>query len=198
MSAKIEQIEERVKLLHLNPVQQSHSVSKKNVQIVFSEFWFVHVKPVIEISKKLAVKYKANVEILWLSAILHDIARLDDMEPHDEIGANKAMSLLLTEEFTDEFCQDVSSVILTHRCKKFPPMSIEQKILATADAMAHFTTPFYLWYSSISSDSFSEQLLSGLKKIRRDFHEKIFFDEERESVKKQYELLKDWFAQEIK
>lgn len=190
---RIEKLEEKVKDLHLHPKQNKHSVTKKDMVETFSIFWFLHLKPVIDYSKELAKKYKANLEIVWLSAILHDLARLDDLEPHDEISSERAYDMLLKEGFSKEIAEEVKNTILTHRCREHKPQTLEQKILATADAMSHFKPPFYLWFSAISTKPFKEQLESSLKKIERDYNEKIFFEEERELVKKEYEVLKKWF-----
>lgn len=188
----IEKIEEEVKNLHLNPVQDRHSVSDKKTKEVFSLFWFLHLKPVIDYSKKLAKKYNADMEVVWLSAILHDLARLDDIEPHDEISAERAYNMLLEKGFNKGIAEDVKSTILTHRCRKYTPKTLEQKILATADAVSHFKTPFYLWFSNISNKPFKKQLESDLDKIEKDYHKKIFFENERKLVKKEYEVLKEW------
>jgi putative nucleotidyltransferase with HDIG domain len=191
--AHIKKLEKKIKDLHPNPVKKNHSMTNKGAKEMFSLFWFLHLKPVIDYSKELAKRYKANMEIVWLSAILHDIARLDDLEPHDEIGSKRAYSMLLREGFSKEIAEEVKKTILTHRCKKHKPKTLEQKILATADAISHFKPPFYIWFTSISSKPLKEQLASSLLKLERDYNEKIFFEDERKSVKKEYEVLKSWF-----
>jgi putative nucleotidyltransferase with HDIG domain len=190
---RIEKLEREIKDLHLKPKHNKHSLTKKNMAETFGLFWFIHLKPVIDYSKELAKKYNANLEVVWLSAILHDLARLDDLEPHDEISAERAYDMLLEKRFSKEIAEEVKKTILTHRCKKHKPQTLEQKILATADAMSHFKTPFYFWFSSISSKPLKEQLEGSLQKIERDYNEKIFFEDEKESVKKEYEVLKNWF-----
>ena len=190
---RIEKLEEKVKSLHLSPAQKKHSMTDKSTQEMFSLFWFLHLKPVIDCSKELAKKYNANMEVVWLSAILHDLARLDDLEPHDEISSERAYNMLLEEGFSKEIAEEVKNTILTHRCKKYKPQTLEQKVLATADAISHFKPPFYLWFSSISVKPLKEQLEDSLQKLERDYNNKIFFDEERESVSREYEVLKGWF-----
>jgi len=197
-TSSIEKIEEKIKNFHLNPIQKNHSMTDKSTKEMYSSFWFLHVKPVIDYSKELAKKYNANIEVVWLSATLHDLVRLDDLEPHDEIGAERAYHMLLEEGFSKEIAEKVKNTILTHRCNKYKPQTLEQKVLATADAVSHFKTPFYLWFSSISAKPFKEQLEDSLQKIERDYNEKIFFEEERESVKKEYEVLKRWLKYDKK
>ena len=193
MHKKIQKLEEEVKVLHFHPKRKSHSMSKKDMAETYRLFWTLHLKPVIDDAKKLAKKYKANLEVVWLSAIFHDLARLDDLEPHDEISSDRAYHILLKNGFSEEIAAEVRKTILTHRCKQYKPKTLEQKILATADAVNHFKTPFYLWFSWISTRSFKEQLESGLKKLERDYYKKIFFKEERGLVKQEYEILKSWF-----
>lgn len=188
----VEKLEEKVKKLHLNPVQKNHSMTKQSTKEMFSLFWFMHVKPVIDYSKELAKKYNANMGVVWLSAILHDLARLDDLEPHEEISAERAYNMLLGEGFSKETAEDVKNIILTHRCNKYKPQTLEQKILATADAISHFKIPFYLWFSYMSRKPFKKQLEGNLQKIERDYNEKIFFEEEKKSIEKEYEVLKRW------
>jgi hypothetical protein len=193
MDNHIEKLEEKIKNLHLHPKQKKHSVTKKNIVDTFSIFWLLHLKPVIDYSKKLAKKYKANLKVVWLSAILHDLARLDDLEPHDEISSKMAYDLLLREGFSKNIAEEVKKTILTHRCKKHKPQTLEQKILATADAISHFKPPFYLWFSSISSKTLKQQFESSLLKLERDYNKKIFFKDEKNLVKKEYNVLKSWF-----
>jgi len=189
---KIIKLENKIKEAHLHPIISKHSASKKDAQETFRLFWSLHLKPVIDMAKELAEKYDADIEIAWLSAILHDIARLDDLEPHDEIGSEKAYILLTEEGFDKKTAEEVRDTILTHRVKQHKPKTLEQKILATADAMSHFKTPFYLWFSSMSAKPFKEQLESSLKKIERDYDDKIFFEDERKLIRPEYQILKKW------
>lgn len=194
----IEKIEKEIKELHLNPKQEKHSLSDKSTKELFSSFWFFHVKPVIDYSKELAKKYNGNLETLWLAAIFHDISRLDDLEPHDEIGAEKAYNFLLQEGFNEKAAGEVRDIIFTHRCKIHKPQTLEQKILATADAVIHFKAPFYFWWEHISKSDLKKNFESGLKKVERDFNDKILFEEEKYAVKREYEVLKKWFEYGLK
>ncbi len=189
---KIKEIENEVKELHLNPKQTKHSAVKRNIKEIYNLFWKMHLKPVIETSKKLAKKYNANLEVVWLAAMFHDISRLDDKEPHDKISADRTYKLLLKKGFNKKVAEEVKQAILAHRCRDKSPKTLEQKILATADALNHFQVPFYLWFSWISNKTFKEQLKTNLQKMERGFNKKIFFKDEKESIKKEYQILKKW------
>ena len=178
---KIQQIEDEIKDLFVNNPDEDWQV-----------FWFLHLKFVIEKSKELAQKYGGDPEIIWLSAILHDIAQLETEDNHEVIGAKRAYELLIEKDFEVEVVEKVRDVILTHRVNQYKPENLEQQILATADAMSHFSTAFYLWIMHISKKPFVKLIEKFSEKIERDFHEKIFFEDERMQVEKQYEVLKGW------
>lgn len=193
MSEKIVQIEKEIRDLHYNPVIGQHSFSNSRTEEFYKWFWEIHVKQVIEFSKQMAVKYGADLEVVWLAAILHDIARLEDAEPHDVVGSAKAYLMLIEKGFDPALAEKVRDAIKTHRCKRFMPKTLEQKIIATADAMAHFIPPFYFWIGKYSNKSFEEVLEKYRNKLERDFNEKIFFEEEKKLVAVHYEILKSWF-----
>lgn len=193
MEQTIEKLEEEIKNLHYNPTISKHSFSEADTKEFSNCFWDIHVKPVVEYSKQMATKYSADLEVVWLGALLHDIARLEDAEPHDEIGSEKAFKILIENGFNQDIAEKVKNVVLKHRCRKYPPEALEEKIVASADAMAHFLPPFYFWIGKYSSNNFSEIVGKNNKKIERDYNEKIFFDDEKKMVEKQYLILKDWF-----
>lgn len=192
LNSRIIRLQRKVRDLHYNPPINHHSESRISAQETLSQFWEVHILPVIEISKRLALKYGANLPIVWLASVIHDIARVYDLDPHDLRGAKIGYQLVLAEGFERSIARDTAATALPHSCKKWMPKTPEQKILATADALAHFQHPFYLWYHSISPEPFEKLLEWNLRKINHDFHEKIFFKEERESVRAEYEIMKKW------
>jgi len=194
---KIEQLEEEIMDLHYNPQIAKHSFSDQDTKEFYNNFWNIHIKPVIEYSKKMAEKYNADMEAVWLGAMMHDIARLTDEEPHDEVGSEKAYTMLIERGFDKELAEKVKGIILTHRCRKYPPETLEQKIIASADAMAHFLPPFYLWIAKYSSKNFEGIVEGNLRKIERDYNEKIFFEDEKVMVEEQYKVLKNWLTYKI-
>lgn len=175
---KIQQLEEEIKDLF-------YDIGKK-------DFWDFHARVVIEKSKELAKKYDGDLEIVWLGAILHDIARLDGVEPHDEIGAKRAYDMLIEKGFEKEVAEKVQAVIFTHRCRNHQPKNLEQKIITSADALSHFAAPFYLWVASVTDNEFPEFLKKYSEKLERDYNDKIFFEEERDAFKNEYAVLKNW------
>lgn len=67
--------------------------------------WDHHIKIVYELAKKYADEYGANLEIVALAALLHDIASVTDVkytEEHHIIGAQIAEELLLKENYAKD------------------------------------------------------------------------------------------------
>ena len=191
---KIEQLEVEIKDLHYHPKSEKLDCSHAETEEFYRCFWEIHVKPVVEYGKQMAVKYGADLEIVWLGALLHDIARLDEVEPHDQIGSDRAFELLVARGFDEVVAQKAREAVLRHRCRLYQPETLEQKIVASADAMAHFLPPFYLWMRKYSSKNWQDLAASNFKKIERDYRDKIFFDDERLMVEAEYQVLKKWFA----
>jgi putative nucleotidyltransferase with HDIG domain len=194
---KIQQIEDEIKKLHFDTANTEYCFSEAEGKVFYGLFWKIHIKPVIEYSKQMAEKYGADEEAVWLGAILHDICRLTEENPHDELGSKKARSILIEKGFGNDMADKVASIVLTHSCKKFQPETLEQKIVASADAMAHFLSPFYLWLFRYSNNNFEESLEKYASGLERDFNEKIFFADEKEMVRKEYEVLRKWFEYKI-
>jgi putative nucleotidyltransferase with HDIG domain len=192
-SKKIQQFEDEIKNLYSNSNLETHSFSESSPKVWLPLFWDYHIKYVINKSKNLAEKYQADLEAVWLGAILHDIARLYDKDPHDEKGTEIGYKMLIERDYSQDLAEKVKEIILTHSCIKYKPENLEQKIVATADAMAHFIPPFYLWLSKFGKDSFDKIIKSSSDKIERDINEKIFFEDEKMEVREEYEVLKKWF-----
>jgi len=84
----------------------------------------------------------ADLEVLSVAALLHDIAREQEMNSkggvcHAEIGAKQARELLVGEfSLDDGFADKVVHCIETHRSRKGNvPESIEAKVLFDADKL---------------------------------------------------------------
>jgi len=190
--------------------RQQHLIQSVSTLYTHSEQSFAqwgfkhHVEVVAKWAKKIAQDQHANVEFCIIAAYLHDIADvwLDGRpDGHDEASETKARELLKQAGYTKEEVDEITvTIIRPHSC--YPenmPESLEAKVFATADAMAHLSTNFYVtfvWnhWKEDSLEAFSVWLL---KKIDRDFHTKIFWDQYREQVKPMYEALQVVFGKDM-
>ena len=79
-------------------------------------------------------------DVLIAACLLHDIGRRDQLaDPtlcHAAVGAEKAVSFLTEQGFSQEFAEKVRHCIATHRFRKnMQPESLEAKILFDADKL---------------------------------------------------------------
>ena len=115
----------------------------------FMKTWFFenHVNVVANYADQIAKEEKADSEICILSALFHDVARplgiWDDPQLMDE-SLKIAEELMKKEGYSKENIQRVKDAIIPHSCNDKFPTTLEGKILATADALTHLMTDFYL------------------------------------------------------
>jgi len=129
-------------------ISKTACFSRKNV--FKSETWDFHILPVVELSLELGRKLGADREVLELAALLHDHASVSDLKlykNHHIHGAREAGEILKKLNFPDEKIKQVQKCIKNHRGSvKSKRTTIEEKILASADAMSHFTNLADMFY----------------------------------------------------
>lgn len=135
------------------------------------DMYETHVKYVVEYAKILAEKLKADIEVVEIAALLHDIARIDGLnENHHIEGAKYAEELLSDLDYDSEKISLIKDCIISHRGSAgIPQKTIEAKCLASADAMAHFRSipdMFYFVYRDLGCD-----IEEGKQKLRKKFSE---------------------------
>lgn len=103
--------------------------------------WKHHMIPVVEFSKKLAEKTGADIEIVTIAALLHDIASVTEYkyyEDHHEWGAKFSEEILRELGCDEEKIKHVSECVYAHRSTRRKLHKSEESIcVANADAMAH-------------------------------------------------------------
>lgn len=111
--------------------------------------WY-HISTVVKHAKLLARKMNADEEVCELAALLHDYASVLNKEwyPNHHIhSARLAEEILSRYNYPEEKIQAVTHAILTHRgSKALERETLEAKIVASADAMAHFDEVNSLFY----------------------------------------------------
>lgn len=160
-----------------------------------------HVFVVANYASQLAKKYDANEELARTAALLHDIAdtrtKRNDKK-HEEKSLQMARELMREVGFNeDEIILVVDDAIRYHSCHGSEhPVSLEGKILSTADSLAHLKTDFYLFTTWALSKQMSLEEIKRwtLEKIERDLNYKIFFDEVKKEVLPDYTRIKELFS----
>ena len=169
------------------------------------DFWENHIKFVVDEGKKLAGEYGADLEIVELGALLHDIAlvaKVGTKVDHNENGAKLAERMLIEFNYPEYKTRKVVGCVLHHRSSK-NAQTIEELCVADADIIAHFLNHDMIFnvskkrgytraktiewmmkdYNDLSSKT-RERYNTSLKKIIDEFVEKVnnaddsFFEEE--------------------
>ncbi|HPS21591.1 MAG TPA: HD domain-containing protein [Candidatus Paceibacterota bacterium] len=139
--------------------------------------WKYHIIPVVNYAKKLAKILKVDEEIVELAALLHDIGRLKfGGENHDITGIPEAEKILKEHNYPQDTIDEIKHCVESHRgSKDLIPKTILAKIIANADAMAHFDVLPIFFYWRSKKDSFEEVLKWTDEKIERDWNKKSHF-----------------------
>lgn len=159
--------------------------------------WRNHTQWVASKAKELAKKYSADVEELYCAALLHDLGDSKYERGHEQFKSwskEKGQAILQEAGFRDDEIERITETIRTHSCRPGDlPKSIEAKVLATADGMWHLQTNFFpiICYMNRPEGTKTyqdwQEWFKG--KIERDFNSKIFFEDEREEAREDYEAL---------
>jgi putative nucleotidyltransferase with HDIG domain len=160
-----------------------------------------HVLVVADNASELAKKFGARESLARAGALLHDIAdvRMKRSDGHAQESLRMARQLMEEAGYADEDIRlVVDDAIRFHSCHGSErPASIEGKILATADSLAHLKTDFYLfaaWALGRRGMALEEIKKWTLEKLERDLSVKISFDDVRRDARPDYEMLKELFS----
>jgi HD superfamily phosphodiesterase len=161
-----------------------------------------HVFIVTDNARDVATRKHASVELSKVAALLHDIAdtRMSRFEhEHETQSLRIAKELMQMSGYNaEEMALIVDDALPLHGCRDHKrPRSIEGQVLATADALAHLNTDFYLhavWAMGGRNMPLDDVKEWALKKLDRDYNDKICFDDIRAETSSHYEALKDLFS----
>lgn len=167
-----------------------------------STVWEYHILPVVEHSLVLGKKLKADLEVLELASLLHDYASLINhryYKKHHIYGARLAGRMLNEFGCPPKKIKKVQECIMCHRGSvPISRRTIEAKILASADAMAHITEIadiFFLAFNVHDYETYEGCVwLQG--KINRSW--KKIMPEGREVVKEDYETIQKIINKAVK
>ncbi len=101
---------------------------------------FDHVLRVLVLAERLAREENADLEIVRIAALLHDISRSEeDLHPgsdHAEMAAFRSREILLARNMDPARVEKIVHAIATHRFRtKAVPQTLEAKILSDADKL---------------------------------------------------------------
>ena len=154
-----------------------------------------HLLPVVEYAEKLAEICDANKEVVELSAWFHDIGRIKfGSRNHELTGAAEAEKILKQFGYSDEIIEQVKHCILSHRGSgSIQPQTMEAKVVATADALAHFDMflPLLTAIGKMEKGKDARIIYGWLyEKMERDWNKKILIPEAMEIAEGKYRAIK--------
>lgn len=159
--------------------------------------WRNHIQWVADKAKKLAGKYGADMEKVYCAALIHDLGDSTYERGHTDFDTwswETGKTILKKAGFRKNERDEILEAVRTHSCHPgHLPTTKEGRVLATADGMWHLQTNFFpvICYmnrpDTINSYEEWQDWFTG--KIERDFGPKIFFEDEREEVRKDYDTL---------
>ena len=155
-----------------NVKKEMINICKENIKKSNIDQWNTHIRIVYERGHELAIERKADIEIVDLSTILHDIARVKGVGPieeHNIYGAEIAEEILKKYNYPEEKIKRVKRCVYNHIDN--PKTSIEEEIVADADALSHFddlSTLYYLAFIMLKLD-FDQAKEFIRKKLELDY-----------------------------
>jgi len=127
-----------IKLIEKEVINRCKSNDNKYGEGAFSH----HIKSVVENAVVLAKQCNADVEIVTLAALLHDVASVTNEKYYDDhhiVGSQIAEELLNNINYPKEKIEQIKKCILNHRGSfTKDKLSLEEICIADADALAHF------------------------------------------------------------
>ena len=154
--------------------------------------WQYHILPVVVYAKKLAKIYKVDQELAELAALLHDIGRIrhGDLD-HNLTGMIDAEKILKDNQYPDKMINQIKQSINLHRASQHVrPKTILDKIIANADAMAHFDILPLFFYWRAKKHEFPKILEWMQEKINRDWNKKLSLPAAKKIIKPKYQAIK--------
>ena len=156
--------------------------------------WKFHILPVVKYAKLLAKKLNADEELAELGALLHDIGRIKFGEKNHEItGIPEAEKILKQFNYPQKIIDEVKHCVESHRgSRTIKPKTVIAKIVANADAMAHFDIiPALLQVALRKENNNLEKAVNWVyDKIERDWNKKLTIPEAKEMMKEKYGAIK--------
>jgi len=149
-----------------------------------------HFIPVVNYAVELAKKLNADIEVVELAALLHDIgAIIEGRGNHHITGAEVAEKKLKELGCPIEKVKKIKNCILSHRgSKSLKPDSIEAQIIIDADAMSNFDNlPGIFKAAFIYENQTQGQAKETTRQKLMNTFNKIIFEESRDLIKPKYD-----------
>ena len=160
---------------------------------------FQHIERVLKTSSKLGVALNANLLVIKISTLLHDVGRGNAKENHAKISAEIAKEFLIKNKFEipiKDF-ENIIHCISTHSFSNdLKPMTLEAKILSDADkldalgAIGLYRTIGF----TIKNGGGIEQVINHLENKILHLKDKLHLDESKKIAEQRYNIIADFYT----
>jgi uncharacterized protein len=166
--------------------------SKKPTSKYGYEPFIFHFKPMVSYAKKLANELNADKEIVEIAGWLHDIGSLvHGRKDHHITSAKIAEEKLKELNYPEDRIKRVKQCILNHRgSQKKQRNSIEEKIIAEADAMSNFDNLPGIFKAAFiyENKTQDEAKISVREKLERKWQQ-LHFENSKKIIKPKFEAV---------
>jgi len=165
---------------------------------------FKHVERVLKLSLEIGTILNANLPVIKIAALLHDVGRYlkkeDEVKNHAEISAEIAENFIIKNNFNIAI-EDVENILHCIRAHSFSnelePKTLEAKILSDADklgaigAIGLYRTIGF----TIKNYGGIEQVIHHLENKILKLKEMIYLDYSKQIAEKRHEIILDFYNQ---
>jgi uncharacterized protein len=156
------------------------------------EPFLYHFIPTVKYALELADELGADREVVEISAWLHDIGSvINGREDHHLTGMQIAEEKLKELDYPLEKIEMVKRCILNHRgSQKNNPTSIEEKIIADADALSNFDNIPGIFKAAFMYENLNQ--LEAKEAVRKKLENKwnqLNFENSKDIIRPKYEAL---------
>jgi uncharacterized protein len=160
---------------------------------------FQHVERVLKTSSELGVALNANLLVIKISTLLHDVGRGNAKENHAKISAEIARDFLIKNKFEipNEDFENIIHCISTHSfSNSLKPKTLEAKILSDADkldalgAIGLYRTIGF----TIKNGGGIEQVINHLENKILRLKDGLHLDESKSIAAQRYNIIADFYT----
>jgi hypothetical protein len=159
-----------------------------------------HLYIVVKYSIEFANRFDADPEICELASLLHDIKKIKgNGKSHHIAGRNEAKKILRGLGYPNEGISQIGHCIITHSCdSRYPPLTIEARVVSAADAFCHFNNFPRVCRAIYQDRGFDEEKARNWLIHRYEsLLGKILIPELREEILPKYKAIQELFGRGI-
>lgn len=168
-------------------IKKARSIAQ---QKYLNHYWITHIVPVVKYAKHLSQTECADIEIVELGALMHDIGKTKfGGKDHQITGISVAEDILTEIGYSESVINIVKGCVQHHRASiEYTGDSKIEKIIRDADAISHFDMVPYLIKVGLEKhdNDFNKALTWVYHKLQRDWNDKMHFPESKRLVGEKY------------